>query len=449
MVRSAWLSILYLLFLSRWLPSALGWLLIGGAVAYGVTRERWVLLAIVGAFLYAGVGRYLSILMSASLAYPKYKGRRAVLALHPRISREVKADVLIEQTERAESHVEQLMGKLWMRPLVVIPDHGWTVYDGFIHLGGIALPATAVIGATTACAYPERFEEMVRHELAHLRMLSRSWLRGTPAYVVEGVASLVAEGFYNCHIDYHAVAIMKEGDTTIPAFLDDRAFYTPSSTFRNYMLAGSFMGFLVRTCGWEATLRFVRLVDARNHVAAFQKAYGMSVTEADRLWREELQTNVQSIPDLPRLQTYWRVWLSLAASRLDDAAFHAEEYKREYGAELGILQIAAQTHFMLGEWEKCRQHWRDILVIFPNIEHIIGSYAWLHIAFCSDLLQQREEAVQAYRNALTARAMRTTYGRTTHQLARRHVSHPFTRAEHAEFVRLQYQRLYCSDIRRG
>ena len=76
--------------------------------------------------------------------------------------------------------------------------------------------------------------------------------------------------------------------TRVRKLLDGRYFYSESTQYYCYTLAGSFTGFLIRRHGWERYRQFYRKTRPKGFESRFREFFGLSLIEAERSWHGEV-----------------------------------------------------------------------------------------------------------------------------------------------------------------
>jgi hypothetical protein len=133
-----------------------------------------------------------------------------------------------------------------------------------------------------------RLRESLRHEMTHL--FAAEWNESAPPLLAEGLATWLQGTELGEPIDGVAAALLLgEGDCGLRPLLDGDVFFERQTGWRNYLLAGSFTGFLIRRFGWDAYERFYRRQwDHRRVAVRFAKHFGMTLEEAEQRWRSAL-----------------------------------------------------------------------------------------------------------------------------------------------------------------
>ncbi|MFO0845377.1 MAG: hypothetical protein U0797_23840 [Gemmataceae bacterium] len=135
--------------------------------------------------------------------------------------------------------------------------------------------------------------EWFRHELTHL--FSHRWNLGAAALAGGPVRVAPADRSAATSIDGLAATLLWVEDHSLRRLLDREFFLAAASRHQCYVLAGSFTGFLIGRFGWEAYRKFYKGQQGNKRFdARFQKRFGLSLEEAERLWREDLRKRYES-----------------------------------------------------------------------------------------------------------------------------------------------------------
>lgn len=126
--------------------------------------------------------------------------------------------------------------------------------------------------------------ELVRHELTHL--FAYRWARRSIPIMCEGLATYLQETQGGYPIDRYARAYLRRRDEPVLPSLVQRRWKRDSSVHEKYMLAGSFTRFLIEHFGWEGYRQFYRRARLRRFATRFQRQFGITLPDAERIWRE-------------------------------------------------------------------------------------------------------------------------------------------------------------------
>jgi hypothetical protein len=154
-------------------------------------------------------------------------------------------------------------------------------------LAGAGKHGLAIIPANAVClAADTDLRVMMRHELAHL--FAARWRLLAPGLLFEGLPTWLQGSWGGRPLDREAAALLRNGSVPLSSLVGRRAFLTGPRRDACYVLAGSFTGFLVRRFSWDRYRTLYRRAGLVRFAATFQKVLGLSLAEAERLWREEV-----------------------------------------------------------------------------------------------------------------------------------------------------------------
>ena len=137
------------------------------------------------------------------------------------------------------------------------------------------------MGANVIVVSCDMFEELARHELGHL--FAGRWSRWAPPLLSEGLATWLQKSIAGVPIDTHARSHCRcSGHWLLLPLLKQGRFYSDKERIVNYILAGSFTGFLIRRFGWEKYQHFYRHTSKWAWFEKrFEKFFGISHIESD------------------------------------------------------------------------------------------------------------------------------------------------------------------------
>ncbi len=148
--------------------------------------------------------------------------------------------------------------------------------------GGFALPNAKII----VIANDGFLRETIRHELVHL--FSGRWNLQPPSILREGLAVHLQGSEYGQPLDVHTCYHLDRKDRGVASLLDETTFLRKNQIHANYVLAGSFTGFLIRRFGWDKYRDIYRKSTVKDFEATFQKCFLLTLQEAELQWRREL-----------------------------------------------------------------------------------------------------------------------------------------------------------------
>jgi hypothetical protein len=129
--------------------------------------------------------------------------------------------------------------------------------------------------------------ESLAHELTHL--FSERWNRWAPPLVNEGLSTWL-QGTMNGRPIHEAAVVQCGSQYSLRQLLDTSFFFQPTNCHACYVLSGSFIGFLISRFGWGAWRKFYCVLrGAEGFDVTFFQHFGMSLDDADRLWRTSLR----------------------------------------------------------------------------------------------------------------------------------------------------------------
>jgi hypothetical protein len=138
-----------------------------------------------------------------------------------------------------------------------------------------------------------RLGEIMRHELAHL--FSLRWNPFAPPFLAEGLSTWLQGGLHGYTVDGLAAGLLREPGRLLRPLLGSERFFDEADRGKNYVLAGSFAGFLVARFGWESYRKFYRgQVAEKRFDGRFKKCFGLTFEEAEGLWREDLRRRYEA-----------------------------------------------------------------------------------------------------------------------------------------------------------
>jgi tetratricopeptide (TPR) repeat protein len=328
-------------------------------------------------------------------------------------------DALTELTVRLQCSLKR-------RLTVFVFDHQFDLSRFFArHLRGCALPgADAIIVAADGLLAMKNPEELLHHEIAHL--LSRSWGRLEPALKSEGLATWAQGTIEAKPVDSAALAdLLSNPWWPLWSLLPDRIFY--QDRLNRYAIAGSFTGFVIRRFGLEAYRRWFRKAKRWNFESAFKKAFGLTLTSAERQWRRDLLARRKEFePDLG----------ITAREQIIISAYNNWQFVRCLDEFDGLVQLgkasstvywyAASAQGHLGNFEEGIKLLDNLLQNEDGWVVMYKGSLWLQKGQYCDLQGQREEAIKAYQRALEE--LDCWYGPegSSHRLARQCLAKPFT-----------------------
>jgi hypothetical protein len=129
------------------------------------------------------------------------------------------------------------------------------------------------------------------HEWAHL--ITTRWNESPPTLFLEGIA--VATAYHNKPQEAHAKALEYLRDSpncSLVYLLDTQTFYDPNLRYAHYTWAGSFVLYLIERFGLTRFRHFYERLGQGEVDPLFQGVFGIGLEQAERLWREYLNTQM-------------------------------------------------------------------------------------------------------------------------------------------------------------
>jgi hypothetical protein len=216
------------------------------------------------------------------------------VVLHYEAGLETRWDFLVLQ-QGCEAVMQELTGQFGpplRRPLVVYLFARWRDISRVFGPGyaGAALSlAHAVVIADDTVLH-----ELLRHEIAHL--FSARWNKLAPPLLSEGLSTWLPGTWGGRPVDAVAGQLLDNAIPRLPALVRRRFFFSAARRQACYVLAGSFTGFLVRRFGWDSYRRFFRRANGWRFPSAFRRSFGVSLSEAEVQWKQELLARRTSRP---------------------------------------------------------------------------------------------------------------------------------------------------------
>ena len=273
------------------------------------------------------------------------------------------------------------------------------------------------------------------HEWAHV--ITARWHEDEPALFLEGIA--VATAHHTEPIRAHAAALyfLHYFPSRPLAFLLDRTgFYDPQWQYAHYAWAGSFTLYLIERFGMARFREFYTHCRQREEDRAFQQVFGMSMGQAEMLWREYLHAQLPESMRTEQLQ-------KALEDRLRWATIDGEGILVVQA--LSVQMVQARPDHWLGYYGQAYcAFWKGDLhgalhafeqanaAPIQNDDALRGR-AWFECGLLCDLLQRRERAIKCYQTALQYpdhEDARAAY----HARATRYLATPYDYAERYRFL---------------
>jgi tetratricopeptide (TPR) repeat protein len=279
------------------------------------------------------------------------------------------------------------------------------------------------------------------HEWAHI--VTACWNEDVPALFLEGIAEATEYHGSPTTVHSYALYFLHYFPTYSLLFLLDEARFRDQELERaHYAWAGSFTLYLIEQFGLVRFREFYTQLRRSEEDCAFQQVFGMSLGQAEMLWREYLHTQ---LPESARTETLQEV----LEHRLRWAIMDGEGVAIVQALSEQMVQMRpdlwlgyygrAYCAFWTGDLQGARQAFEQANAAPVQSDDALRGRAWFECGLLCDLLQMRERAVACYQTALQypdcedARAAH-------HAHANRYLATPYDYAERYRFLRLEQLR---------
>jgi hypothetical protein len=287
--------------------------------------------------------------------------------------------------------------------------------------------------------YREDMDALCRtflHEWAHT--ITACWNEDVPALFREGIAEAAK---------YHANPPTAHTDALyflhyFPSYsllllLDGTRFYDQEWQHAHYAWAGSFTLYLIEQFGLARFREFYAQLRRGEEDCAFQQIFGMSLGQAEMLWREYLHTQ---LPESARAETLQEV----QEHRLRWAIVDGEGIVLVQALSERMVQMRpdlwlgyygrAYCAFWTGDLQGARQAFEQANAAPAQSDDDLRGRAWFECGLLYDLLRMHEQAVECYQTALQHpdyEDARYAY----HARANRYLATPYDYAERYRFLK--------------
>lgn len=440
MLRALILAVLTLFGWLLYLPVLILAYLVVEVLARMVLDGGWdERLVIAGVILAFSSGKHIFLLSWSSLLYRKRRLSHVTLLYPAKLDRTLDIEKIQHTMNESAKELQQAFEKPFLRPVVVVASPILLMHLR-CRAAGFALPYTVIINPIYAGVF-HQWQELARHELAHVATYRISPFKRVPALLSEGLACYFMQTENGFSLDAHALAILSE-ELCEPLFtMDDKTFYRRADAIRNYILAGSFASYLVHRVGWERYYRFYVSTSARKWVQDIEKILGKNIAELEQEWRHSLILRDDLSPVLPQLRLYWRVLRLIHHWQWQQAAEAAEQYLSVYGYDRLIASVAITSYFLLRQWEHCERWCKMLMDDDSPTARLERGMSLLYIGCCYDLQGRREDALGAYKAVLQELPVPAWNYESTHTIAKRHLRRAFTIAHFDRYVRYKVREL--------
>jgi len=287
--------------------------------------------------------------------------------------------------------------------------------------------------------YREDMDALCRtflHEWAHI--ITACWNEDAPALFLEGIAEAT---------EYHAEPLTAHANALyflhyLPSYsllllLDEARFRDQELQRAHYAWAGSFTLYLIEQFGLARFREFYTQLRRGEEDCAFQQVFGMSLGQAEMLWREYLHTQ---LPESVRTETLQEV----LEHRLRWAIMDGEGIVVVQALSGQMVQARpdywlgyygrAYCAFWAGDLQSAQQAFEQANAAPVQSDDALRGRAWFECGLLYDLLRMRERAVACYQTALQypdCEDARAAY----HARANRYLATPYDYAERYRFLK--------------
>ena len=203
--------------------------------------------------------------------------------------------------------------------------------------------------------------------------------------------------------DLDALLLVLGADYRPLGSLLDRAGWERDTDY-SYAIAGSFTGFLVRRIGWPAFKEFYRRASASNFTEVFRDAFGVTLLDAERQWRQELLGQRDAFePVLSRRLGERRAVDAYGRGELFTCLDQVDSLIRTGDASPRVIWFGAAAHRQLGELlGRAADFLERALAMHDDWFDRHRADTWLELGQLYDLLTWRARALEAYGRALAS-----------------------------------------------
>jgi hypothetical protein len=280
-----------------------------------------------------------------------------------------------------------------------------------------------------------RYYRTLLHEWAHI--ITACWNEDAPALFLEGIAEAT---------EYHAEPLTAHANALyflhyLPSYsllllLDEARFRDQELQRAHYAWAGSFTLYLIEQFGLARFREFYTHCRQGEEDRAFQQVFGMSMGQAEMLWREYLH---MQLPE------------SVRAEQLQQALEHRLRWAVTDGEGIVTVQALSERMaqvrpdhwlgyygqaycaFWTGDLHGALHAFEQANAAPTQSDDDLRGRAWFECGLLCDLLQMRERAIKCYQTALQYpdyEDARAAY----HARATRYLATPYDYAERYRFL---------------
>jgi|GEM_PF-1118923 len=280
-----------------------------------------------------------------------------------------------------------------------------------------------------------RYYRILLHEWAHI--ITARWNEDAPVLFLEGIAEAT---------EYHAEPLTAHANALyflhyLPSYsllrlLDETHFRYREWERSHYAWAGSFTLYLIEQFGLARFREFYTHCRQGEEDCAFQRAFGMSLGQAEMLWREYLHTH---LPESARAETLQEVLEHRIRWAIADSegivvvqALSEQMVQMRPDFWLGYYG-RAHCAFWVADLHGALHAFEQANAAPVQSDDALRGRAWFECGLLCDLLQRRERSIKCYQTALQYpdhEDARAAY----HTRATRYLATPYDYAEHYRFL---------------
>jgi tetratricopeptide (TPR) repeat protein len=280
-----------------------------------------------------------------------------------------------------------------------------------------------------------RYYQTLLHEWAHI--ITACWNEDAPVLFLEGIAEAT---------EYHAEPLTAHANALyflhyLPSYsllrlLDETHFRYREWERAHYAWAGSFTLYLIEQFGLARFREFYTQCRQGEEDRAFQQVFGMSMGQAELLWREYLHTQ---LPESARAETLQEVLEHRIRWAIADSegivvvqALSEQMVQMRPDFWLGYYG-RAHCAFWVADLHGALHAFEQANAAPVQSDDALRGRAWFECGLLCDLLQRRERAIKCYQTALQYpdhEDARAAY----HARATRYLATPYDYTERYRFL---------------
>jgi hypothetical protein len=298
--------------------------------------------------------------------------------------------------------------------------------------GGLALTGGDAIALSPPVGSGGDLHEVLLHEIAHLYSARLGSI--DPPLKGEGLATWLMETVDGKPIDFYALVTILCDRYMFLTWLSVPAMFT--FDLRNYAVAGSFTGFLIRRFGWSSYRNFFQRAGSADFEKTFAEFFQISLLKSEQQWRDELLARRSEFePDLSRLVAERNVEAAYEAGQIFRCLQEIETVINSGHASGKIHWYAAAIQMYLGHYSDAFSQLQQAIAFDDSWVRSYLSSGYLMLGNLHDLLGQRDEAVTAYQKSLVEPDYWSWSPESIHALARRYLSRPYSERDFERSLR--------------